>query len=111
MRVSGKDTVLVAGAKVWTDPFTQDAVSDSGGYFSIREGIVPGQYRVLAELEGVKGRTQRLGFALGQSATRVVVLLGAEETEWPPPGRLEQKLPTSTKGTGGTRGVRTCCNP
>jgi len=103
------DTSLAQGAKVWTDPPSDNVVSDTGGFWTIKEGLVPGQYRVLAEVDGVSGRTQRIGLAAGVGSLRVVVMIGDEETTWPPPEGLTRKLPVSTLGPGKNRPG--CCNP
>ena len=95
LRVQGKDTVAVANAKVWTAPFSADTRTDSTGYFEIKTGLVPGDYSVYAEEQGVKGEVKSAAAVLNKY-TEVFVLLGVEETAWPPSSafnKFRPKLP------------------
>ena len=51
----GVDTVWVEGATVWTEPQSWTTQSDSTGRWRIDSGIVPGSYRVRAELDTLQG--------------------------------------------------------
>ena len=105
LRADKGDTVPAARAKVWTDPPSNAVVTDSLGKWSIDEGLVPGQYRVLAEIDGVSGGTQRVAAKLG-TELKVIVLIGAEETAWPPSVVFDVFLPKQPKsGKGPVR----CC--
>jgi hypothetical protein len=102
VRVQDTDTVPVANAKVWTAPFSADVTTDSTGYFSIRTGLVPGDYTVFAELQGVKGEAKSVPAKLGKSE-EVFVMLGADETAWPPSQAFDKLRPKLTKGPGAMR--------
>ncbi|MCC6243142.1 MAG: hypothetical protein IT353_09890 [Gemmatimonadaceae bacterium] len=103
-KVTGKDTVPVRSATVWTDPPSDQVFTDSLGYWEIRDGVVDSRYRVLAKTEGVTGRTAQLAVTPGKSV-KASVLVGVEETPWPPTLSLDDKAITLRKGPKGTR----CC--
>lgn len=103
-KVTGKDTVPVRSATVWTDPPSDQVFTDSLGYWEIRDGVVDARYRVLAKTEGVTGRTAQLAVTPGKSV-KASVLVGVEETPWPPTLSLDDKAITLRKGPKGTR----CC--
>ena len=102
LRVENKDTVGVANAKVWTAPFSADVTTDSTGFFTIRTGLVPGEYTVFAEVQGVKGEARRVAAKLSKSE-EVFVMLGVEETAWPPSSVFDKYTPKLTKGPGQMR--------
>jgi hypothetical protein len=86
-----------AGAKVWTEPESDAVTTKEDGYWSISTGLVPGPYRVVAEFEGITGRTQRVTARLGRSDT-VMVMIGGSETPWPPPLAFINMIPKGTRG-------------
>lgn len=95
--LSASDSTPVAQARVWTSPPTDDAVTDSTGFWSIKEGIVPGVYTVLSEFAGEQGSVGRVQLKAGVSE-RVLVLLGSRNTKWPPPIILDKNLPVVPAG-------------
>lgn len=103
-RISGSDTLPARRATVWTDPPSDQVFTDSLGYWEIRDGVVDNRYRVLAKTDGVTGRTSQLEVATGKSV-KASVLIGVEETPWPPSLSLDDKAITIRKGPKGTR----CC--
>jgi len=111
LKVSGKDTVRAFGARVWTAPETDRVIADQTGYWEISAGLVPGTYTVHAELEGIAGRAMGVRFPATRDGpnqpldSRVVVVLGVERTEWPPPGELTRRLPRPTVGPARVRSI------
>ena len=108
LEVKGKDTVRVRNrkAKVWTIPSSDLVETDSAGFWSIDIGLIPGEYKVLAEVDGTKGQVAKVPAELGKSTT-VHVVLGAEDNAWPPSVAFDRLLPAPTKGPGAVRG--SCC--
>lgn len=104
-KVTGKDTVAARKATVWTDPPSDQVFTDSLGYWEIRDGVVDSRYRVMAKTDGVTGRTSPLDVITGK-AVKASVLIGVEETPWPPTLSLDDKAVTIRKGPKGTR----CCD-
>jgi hypothetical protein len=97
LRLEGTDTVPAANARVWTEPASDAVTTKSDGYWAISAGLVPGSYRVMAEYEGIGGRSQRLTASLGRTDT-VMVLIGAADTPWPPALAFVNKIPKATRG-------------
>ena len=93
-------------AKVWTIPSSDLVETDSAGFWSIDIGLIPGEYKVLAEVDGTKGQVAKVPAELGKSTT-VHVVLGAEDNAWPPSVAFDRLLPAPTKGPGAVRG--SCC--
>ena len=111
VKVDKGDTVRVSQAKVWTNPPSIAVMTDSAGYWRINDGLVPGDYRVLAEIEGgIKGQTTKVPVELGKWL-RVVVILGAEESAWPPAVAYDHVNFKPTVGPGGAQGVRGGASP
>ena len=79
--------------------------TDSLGYWEIRDGVVDSRYRVMAKTDGVTGRTSPLDVIAGKTV-KASVLIGVEETPWPPTLSLDDKAVTVRKGPKGTR----CCD-
>jgi hypothetical protein len=104
-KVSGKDTVPARKATVWTDPPSDQVFTDSLGYWEIRDGVVDSRYRVMAKTDGITGRTSLLDVVVGKTV-KASVLIGIEETPWPPTLSLDDKAVTIRKGPKGTR----CCD-
>ncbi len=104
-KVTGKDTVPARKATVWTDPPSDQVFTDSLGYWEIRDGVVDSRYRVMAKTDGVTGRTSPLDVIAGKTV-KASVLIGVEETPWPPTLSLDDKAVTVRKGPKGTR----CCD-
>lgn len=104
-KVSGTDTIPARAATVWTDPPSDQVFTDSTGYWEIRDGLVDSRYRVLAKSDGVNGRTTPLDISMGKKV-KASVLIGVEETTWPPSLSLDDKALTIRKGPKGTR----CCD-
>ena len=103
MRLGLPDTVVARGAKVWTDPQSDNAVTDSTGFWQIADGLVPGPYRVLAELDGLTGKSGRFPIVRGLPPERVIVQLGDVETRWPPSISFDLLLPKKLPGVGKVR--------
>jgi len=97
------DSSVAPFAQVWTEPQSLAIEADADGYWEITAELTPRTYDVRAELDGVEGRTPRVRAQLGQSS-KVVIVLGQEETEWPPPTVFERFLPKITKGPKRNRG-------
>jgi hypothetical protein len=93
---SGEQFVPVVNARVWTQPFSDDVVTDSAGYFSIRRGLVPGSYTVFAEARGQKSQQTRVRAALGET-TGLRIDISVASVVWRP-GQYD---PTSGKGSRG----------
>lgn len=91
--LGASDSMPVIGATVWTDPATDNAVTDSTGYWQLTEGITPGRYTVMAEYEGLLGSSAKIEMRIGATTSRVVVLLGSRGMPWPPPIIFDSSAP------------------
>jgi hypothetical protein len=89
--LSGKDSSRVAGATIYTEPQSAVARSDSNGYWKITRGLVPGSIEVIAELDGESGKA-KLSLSSAKSEEEVYILLGQEETAWPPGSVIREKV-------------------
>jgi hypothetical protein len=92
-----KDSLPAAGARVFTEPASIGVTTDTAGYWAIDVSLVPGEYRVRAELAGDQGRAQRIPAKLGETTGRIVILLGADFDVWPPVG-IDSLLHEVTRG-------------
>jgi hypothetical protein len=102
--VLNADSSKAVNARVWTEPASVVVAADSQGYWSIDVGLVPGRYEVRAEMDGVQGRVRRVETRLRESH-KVIILLGEQETAWPPPATFDRHLPTGSLGPGRVRGT------
>jgi hypothetical protein len=89
--LSGKDSTRVAGATIYTEPQSAVARSDSNGYWKITRGLVPGNIEVIAELDGESGKA-KLSLSSTKSDEEVYIVLGQEETAWPPGEVIREKV-------------------
>jgi hypothetical protein len=106
-RVLNADKTPAVKAKVWTVPDSRVVDTDSLGNFEIREGLVPGEYVVHAELQDVQGLTRKVPTRL-RKRTDVVVFLGGGETtfspmDWDSTTAKGSKGPGRVRGAGGGR--------
>ena len=102
-KVAGKDTVPAANALVSTDPASDKVLTDSTGYWEIQNYVTESRYRVLAKVEGTSGQTQQFDVARGANV-KAIVLIGVEETAWPPSTKLLEKAPANRPGPVKIRG-------
>jgi hypothetical protein len=101
------DTIAVRNAHIWTVPASDEATTDSTGAWTIGAGLSQRQYRVYAQFEDLKGRTAPILAKVAQTIDGIVVMLGAEETSFPPPLAFDRILPKAPRGPTIMRG--TCC--
>lgn len=102
---AGTDPVPVAGAAVWTVPASDQVHSDSTGAWTINAGLAQRQYRVYASIEDLEGHTSLVAAKINQ-AVSVVVILGADETAWPPDTLFQRLFPVGNRGPAKVR----CCH-
>ena len=106
LRLNKSDTIKVARAAVWTVPASDEVLSDESGAFTISAGLSQRQYRVWASAEDLKGHTAPIPAKVSQTVDGIVVMLGADETAWPPDTLFQKMVPKANRGPGPVR----CCN-
>ena len=106
LRLNKADTIRVSRAAVWTVPASDEVLSDSTGAWTINAGLSQRQYRVWASSEDVKGHTAPIPAKVSQTVDGIVVMLGADETAWPPDILFQKLVPKANRGPGQVR----CCN-
>ncbi len=79
---SGGDTVLVSGARVWTDPFSDEATTDSVGYWEISTGLATGRYKVLVDVSGKKDSLSQVPAEVGKRIKVPIVVGGDANATW-----------------------------
>jgi len=102
--VNGTARAPAVRATVWTDPPSDQVLTDSSGFFEIVDGLVDKRYRVLAKASGATGRTVEIDVPSG-TAVKAEVQIGIEETPWPPALSIPDK---EKKPSSGPRKVRCC---
>ena len=101
------DTTKVVRAQVWTVPASDEVFSDSVGMWTINAGLSQRQYRIWAKFEDLEGHTSPIPARVNKMVDGIVVVLGADETTWPPDTLLYQKaVVRGNTGPGKTR----CCD-
>lgn len=106
LRLNKADTIRVSRAAVWTVPASDEVLSDSTGAWTISAGLSQRQYRVWASSEDVKGHTAPIPAKISQTVDGIVVMLGADETAWPPDILFQKLVPKANRGPGQVR----CCD-
>lgn len=92
-RDDGKiDTLYVEKAAVETEPFSDQAHTDAKGSFTLFRGVVQRSYRVKATSDDLNGRSALVSAVLGRDQGEAIfVVLGSDETPWPPPIALVEQ--------------------
>lgn len=106
LRLNKADTIRVSRAAVWTVPASDEVLSDTTGAWTINAGLSQRQYRVWASSEDLKGHTAPIPARVSQTVDGIVVMLGADETAWPPDTLFQKLVPKANRGPGPVR----CCN-
>jgi hypothetical protein len=90
------DSSRVEGAAVRTQPPSEIVYTNTDGVFTISEGLQPGAYEFIAEVQGNEGRT-RAPIQYSKRAQVIVVKIGATLQMRPmQPG--DERLPSISKG-------------
>jgi hypothetical protein len=101
-KTTGKDTVGVAGAIVNIRDLRLTTQTDSAGFYEFRVGLIPGRFKVSADLDGLRGSTaDPVPVTVGET-TRVAIHLGGT-TSWPPPIELDTSIAARVKAPGRIR--------
>jgi len=77
----GQDTVTVPGAVVTIRDLRLTTQTDAKGAYEFRAGLVPGDYKVYAEFEGLKSSTPDAVPVTVGKTTQVLIHLGGS-AEW-----------------------------
>lgn len=103
VRLSKTDTIRVGRAAVWTVPASEGVFSDSSGAWTISNGLSQRQYRVWASSEDLKGKTALIPARVSKTVDGIVIMLGADETAWPPDNAFQRIAPPANRGPGVVR--------
>jgi len=90
------DSTLAPGAAVRTDPLSESVTSNTDGSFTISEGLAPGVYDFIAEIEGREGR-MKVPLQYSKKNQNIFIKIGAT-LEMTPLQLGEKWVPTVSKG-------------
>lgn len=104
------DSVTVAvGAQVFTDPMSAVVVTDTMGYFEITRGLLPQQYVIRADLNGVTGQVSTRGPLQPGDNGPLDIFLGLASQGWVPGLGIDTKAGSGASVRPDGRPVRVRC--
>lgn len=105
IRREGGKEVPVEGASIWTEPVSDDVVTKEDGSWEIRAFLAGRMYRVYAKVNesGETGRTKLIEAKVNATVDRILIILGDDESPWPPDAAYDKLFPKRERQPGGVR--------